>query len=263
VKGILNVKLGKKDWYPTKYEFHRGRWRGKRDWPVGSRIVEDLQAAGYERTLKEHARGRLVDLGCGNAPLAGIYIPHVDEYLWVDWSVSQDGQIFELDYEVNLNGPLPFGDAEFDTVVLSDVLEHIAEPDNLLTELARITRPNGNIIIGVPFLYCIHEKPYDYYRYTRFKLEQLAAKNGLLAIQINEVGGALDVWSDLSSKLAQYIWSPLSAIPYYLWLSTKWIPVVHKLNQKTAWKFPLAYAAVFRKPSVEHTHGPSGALGGV
>jgi SAM-dependent methyltransferase len=247
-KGYIDVIAGKKDWYPTKYEFYAGRWRGKREYALGSRIIEDLQAAAYEHALKQHARGRLVDLGCGNAPLAGIYAPQVSDYVWVDWPVSSDRQVFELDYQIDLNGPLPFSAAEFDTVVLSDVLEHIAEPDFLLSELTRITRPDGNIIVGVPFMYGIHERPHDYHRYTRFKLEQIARKNGLEVVQVSEIGGALDVWSDLSAKICHFIWPPLAVFPYSLWLCMKWIPLVRRLNQKTEWKYPLAYVAVFHQP---------------
>ena len=145
---------------------------------------------------------------------------------------------------------MPFANAEFNTIILSDVLEHISEPDNLMRELTRIARPEGNIIIGVPFLYPVHEKPHDYHRYTRFKLENFARTNGLISIRIEEIGGALDVWSDLSSKLCQFIWSPLAMIPYCIWRSIKWIPIVARLNRKTACKFQLAYLVVFRKPSV-------------
>ncbi len=244
---VLNVKLTKEQWRPTKYEKYRGKWRGKRHLTVGSRIVEDLQIEAYERVIQQYCKGRLIDIGCGNAPLAGIYLPLSKDITWADWSESADRQIFQLDYEVDLNGLLPFSDAEFDTILLSDVLEHIAEPDTLVRELARIAAPGAKIVIGVPFLYSVHEKPHDYHRYTRYKLEQFARKNNLLVIELEEIGGALDVWGDLTCKLCELVWQPLGRLPYAMWLALRRLPRVAKLNAKSAVKFPLAYIAVFGK----------------
>jgi SAM-dependent methyltransferase len=243
------MKLPKKDWYPTKYELHLNHWRGSRATTnFSSYIVEDLQAAAYEAALLEHARGLLIDLGCGNAPLTGVYGPRVDEYIWADWPASSDRQLFQLDHEVDLNEKLALPSKSYDTVLLSDVLEHIAEPDLLMSELARITKPNGHIIVGVPFMYSVHEKPHDYHRYTRFKLSHFASKHGLIEHRIDEVGGALDVWCDLSAKLAHFAWPPLAALPYAFWNAARRVPILKKMNRVSSWKFPLAYIAVFRKP---------------
>ena len=210
--------------------------------------MEDLQAAAYERAIAKFARGKLIDLGCGNAPLAGIYGPIVDEYVWADWATSSDRQLFEIDFEVDLNLPLPFESAGFDTVLLSDVLEHIAEPDALFGELARITKSGGFVIIGVPFLYWIHEQPHDYHRYTRYKLEHFATKHNLTTIEIKEVGGGLDVWSDLTAKLFQLIWQPLAAVPYFMWAWARRVPLIKRLNDQANWKFPIGYIAVLQRP---------------
>lgn len=237
----------KSDWAPTKYELRRNRWRASAANGISSRLVTDLQLRGYETALRSFARGRLVDLGCGNAPLCGIYRRLVDEYVWADWA-STAHALFYLDHEVDLNKPLPFADAEFDTVLLSDVLEHIAEPDLLLSEIARILRPGGHAIIGVPFLYWIHEAPHDHHRYTKFKLVHFGEKHRLEVVQIEEAGGALDVWSDLTSKLLELVWAPLAGVAYYGWVLAKKLPVIHRVNTKAVWKFPLAYVAVYRRP---------------
>jgi len=46
-----------------------------------------------------------------------------------------------LDQMVDLTGALPFERGSFDTVLLTDVLEHIPEPTSLMCEIARILRP--------------------------------------------------------------------------------------------------------------------------
>ena len=45
-------------WQPTKFEWHRGRWRGARDaveLGIGSRLMGDLVAARYQAHLPGHA----------------------------------------------------------------------------------------------------------------------------------------------------------------------------------------------------------------
>lgn len=237
----------KSDWQPTKYVLRGGRWRGSGGESLSSRLIMDLQVAAYTAAIARYAKGRLADLGCGNAPLAGAYAPLVDDYVWADWPNSLH-QIFQLDEDIDLNGTLPFGERSFDTLLLTDVLEHIAEPDRLLAQLARILKPGGHLIVGVPFLYQIHEDPHDYHRYTKYKLADFAAKHGLEVVSIDEIGGGFDALADISGKLYGKLWKPLAALPYYLWSALREISFIRKLNNKLAQRLPLAYIAVYRRP---------------
>jgi ubiquinone/menaquinone biosynthesis C-methylase UbiE len=45
---------------------------------------------------------------------------------------------------------LPFADASFDTVLFSEVIEHLSEPGKALTEIFRVLRPGGRVIIIFP-----------------------------------------------------------------------------------------------------------------
>ncbi len=45
---------------------------------------------------------------------------------------------------------LPFKNAEFDLVICSEVLEHIAEYQNALTEIVRVLKPGCNLVVSVP-----------------------------------------------------------------------------------------------------------------
>ncbi|HWH83126.1 MAG TPA: class I SAM-dependent methyltransferase [Burkholderiaceae bacterium] len=185
-------------WAPTKFERHRGHWRGARDareLGIGSRLMGDLVAAVYEAQLPARARGRLLDLGCGSAPLYGLYAPLVDEVVTVDW---QGGA--HVDLEADLARPLPFPDSRFDTIVLSDVLEHVSEPALLWREMARVLAPGGEILMNVPFYYSIHAHPHDYYRYTNFALERFAVMNGLQVLRLDALGGIVEIAADLFAK---------------------------------------------------------------
>jgi SAM-dependent methyltransferase len=45
---------------------------------------------------------------------------------------------------------LPFGDATFDHVIASEVLEHIPDDTDAMAEIARVTKPGGTIAVTVP-----------------------------------------------------------------------------------------------------------------
>lgn len=45
---------------------------------------------------------------------------------------------------------LPFADEEFDRVVASEVLEHIAQDEEAIAELVRVLRPGGTMAVTVP-----------------------------------------------------------------------------------------------------------------
>ncbi len=185
-------------WQPTKFEMRSGRLRGSRDvreLGVGSRLIGDLVAALYQAHLPHHARGALLDLGCGKVPLYEAYAPHVGEITCVDWA---DG--LHIDRACDLSQPLPYADRSYDTIILSDVLEHIPDPALLWHEMARVLVPGGKVIMNVPFYYSVHAHPHDYYRYTNFALERFVRMSGLLPLVLVPVGGIVEILVDLFAK---------------------------------------------------------------
>jgi SAM-dependent methyltransferase len=200
-------------WAPTKFELSRGRWRGSRDrsqLAVGSRLMGDLVAGEYQRHLCTHATGRLLDLGCGDVPLYGAYEPYVAEITCLDWNPGQ-----HIDVQFDLSQPLPFDDGRFDTIILSDVLEHLAQPEQLWAEMSRVLAPVGKIIMNVPFYYSVHERPHDYYRYTNFALERFVQMNGLELLHLSACGGIIDILVDLIAKgvsKAPFVGPPLAIL---------------------------------------------------
>lgn len=51
---------------------------------------------------------------------------------------------------VDMNKPLPFSDSEFDAVICLEGIEHVINPVQLISELVRITKKDGSIIISTP-----------------------------------------------------------------------------------------------------------------
>lgn len=169
---------------------------------VSSRLIGDLVARFYDTNLPQVLTGaeRLLDLGCGKAPLNLVYKGLAASITLTDWENSQHPNP-HLDVVADLTQPLPFGDSQFDVIILSDVLEHIPTPELLFSEITRVLAPGGNLLMNVPFMYWVHEAPYDFYRYTEFALRRLAEKNGLSVKKLEVLGGGLAVLIDLLAKL--------------------------------------------------------------
>jgi SAM-dependent methyltransferase len=64
-------------------------------------------------------------------------------------------------------------DDSFDLVFAMEVLEHIPTPQAAVDEINRVLKPGGKFICSVPFLFPIHDEPYDFYRYTKYGLKHL------------------------------------------------------------------------------------------
>jgi 2-polyprenyl-3-methyl-5-hydroxy-6-metoxy-1,4-benzoquinol methylase len=98
------------------------------------------------------------DLGCGHVPFYEIYRPLVTDIVCIDWCNSYHKNEL-LDYACDLTHSLPLESQSFDTVLLTDVLEHLYEPLRVLAEVRRVLRPGGHVIVGVPLTQNPKTKP--------------------------------------------------------------------------------------------------------
>lgn len=131
--------------------------------------------------------GELLDVGCGNKPYESIIQPQVEKYVGLEHPKS-----LHLGNKIDIYGDacqLPLGNETFDTVVAFQVMEHLLEPDMFLSEAFRVLRPKGVLVLTTPFMWGIHEAPYDFYRFTIHGLRYLLKKNHFKIIQISPIFG--------------------------------------------------------------------------
>ena len=245
-------------WTPTKFVIRRGRLAASRDpahVAIGSRLMVALVADRYQAALPAHARGRLLDMGCGAVPLFEAYRGHVSDVTCVDWANGRH-DAGHLDHECDLGRPLPFADGSFDTILLSDVLEHLPDPAACWSEAARLLAPGGKLILNVPFYYQLHEEPHDYYRYTEFALRRFARDAGFEIVELEAIGGAPEILADLLAKLLSKV--PLGALPaamiQSLTAALARSRLGARLSRRTRFRFPFGYFMVAAAPA-----GPSAA----
>lgn len=220
--------------------------RSRAEVGVGSRLVTDLVAGLYDVHLPQYAHGRLVDLGCGKAPLYGSYRALVQTVTCVDWPNSAHMRSY-VDYEADLSDLLPFADGMFDTIILSDVLEHVPRPEHLWREMARVLAPGGSVLANVPFMYGVHEAPHDYFRYTEYALRRFAQQVGLEVEVLVPVGASLHVLADLLAK--HFARLPLAGAA--LAIAAQGLVALidrsrwgQRIAQRTGARFPLGYFMV-------------------
>lgn len=138
------------------------------------------------RALARHMRhGAILDLGCGIKPYQVLLAQPDDRWVGVDHPASMAGSYAGLTAaDVLADGhALPFRDGEFDTVLCTQVLEHVANPAQVLTEAARVLKPGGTLILTAPMVWPLHEEPFDFFRYTQYGLRQLLTGAGLEVVE--------------------------------------------------------------------------------
>ena len=240
------------NWQPSKFIYKKGKLKASRnpkEVSISSRLVADLVAEFYDINARVHIKGNLIDLGCGKVPLYEVYKNYADKITCVDWVNTIHKNTF-LDHEQDLNQPLNFADESFDSIILSDVFEHIRKPELLMSEMNRILTEKGTLMLNVPFFYCIHESPFDFFRYTEYALKSMAEDNGFSIIKLEATGGAPEILADIISKLSVRL--PIignlfaRTIQKMTWLFIK-TKMGGRVSRKTAKRFPLGYVMVAKK----------------
>jgi SAM-dependent methyltransferase len=169
----------------------------------------DLQWSLLVRALEAvapRARGRLLDVGCGDKQFERIFRPHVDAY----FGIEHEATFFATAANLGASRPdylydgeqLPFEDGFFDTVISIQVLEHTPRPRKLMAEMARVLKKDGTLILAAPFSFRLHEEPHDYFRYSPHGLRELCLEAGLGIDHIEQVGS---LWSLVGHKLNSYL----------------------------------------------------------
>ena len=135
--------------------------------------------------IKRHAlkfSGNLIDIGCGDKPYEYLF-RNVTKYEGLEISSTvHTSTKAEFSYD---GRTLPFNKETYESVFLSEVLEHVFNPDEFLKEINRVMTPNGKLFITVPFIWDEHEQPYDFARYSSFGIHHLLKKNGF-EIELSE-----------------------------------------------------------------------------
>ena len=136
-------------------------------------------------------KGDILDIGCGSKPYEKIF-KKKEKYIGIDIKDSSHNHK-NSKVDIYYDGRnIPFEDNSFESVVCFEVLEHIKNPEFTLTEINRVLKGNGNLLLTMPFAWFEHELPNDYQRYTENGLKNLILKNGFTINNIQKSNSAIE-----------------------------------------------------------------------
>ncbi|MBC8512602.1 MAG: class I SAM-dependent methyltransferase [Dehalococcoidia bacterium] len=171
-------------------------WRETLSVAIGELLLQEILLA------RSFIKGRLLDVGCGVRPYALIYEPLVETSVGTEVAYSPHGT--GAADAICPAERLPFANQSFDTILCTEVLEHTSEPFVVMEEFARLLKPGGHLLLSVPFIYPIHEAPYDHWRFTSYGIARLCKLVGLEVVYVHpkgKIGATLTVlWCNLAVR---------------------------------------------------------------
>jgi SAM-dependent methyltransferase len=182
----------------TLARFVRNSTTAKLD-PEHYSITEFMKYASKETTETD----KVLDAGAGSCPYKKFFI-HAN-YESTDFDDIFDKQSKRLhDFICSLDD-IPKPDNSYDVIISTQVLEHVPEPQKVITEFYRILKPKGKLFLTAPQGWGIHGEPYHFFNFTRFGLELLFNRAGFRVVFIKPRGGIF--W---------YLAHRISIVPSYL-----------------------------------------------
>jgi len=132
-------------------------------------------------SLGRGINGKILDVGCGSKPYQNLLI-NTDGYVGMEFDSPENRakSLADIFYDGNT---FPSDDSTFDGVIFTQVLEHIFNPEQFLSEVNRVLKKDGLILLTVPFVWDEHSQPYDYARYSSFGLKHLLEKHGFKIVE--------------------------------------------------------------------------------
>jgi SAM-dependent methyltransferase len=136
-----------------------------------------LHALMLEASLAQcqpFVKGDLLDVGCGRCPYKQTFFASARKYIGTDYlSDRSHPDVISSALQI------PFAANSFDTVVSTEVLEHVPDPLQAMREMRRVLKPGGSLILSTPMYWPRHEEPYDFFRYPYDGILHLVKESGL------------------------------------------------------------------------------------
>ena len=166
--------------------------------PLFSTLARRTLDAHIGRVLSERSGGRVLEVGARASPYRKFI--NADRYEVLDY-LDRPG----VDHVQDLHETtLPGG--SFDTVVATEVFEHLYHPHRATREIHRLLVHGGWLIGSTRFSYHYHDEPHDYFRYTIHGLRYVL--RNFSEVEITPLGNRLTAILDILGTRSRW-WKPL------------------------------------------------------
>jgi SAM-dependent methyltransferase len=222
------------------------------------RMLADFQILTIYRDLKKNVknfRGSVLDVGCGQSPYRHLIEKYASNYTGID-IVDADKFDYNNSQIVPFNGEdIPFESETFDSLICTEVLEHVFKHQKLVDEMFRVMRPGAFGFLTVPWSARFHYIPYDFFRYTPSSLKIIFSKFD--EIQILNRGTDIPVIANkilimwlrgfMPRKGIKFIFSPFWLLLFPFVGITLFIAHISILMNVGNSNDPLGYTIIFKK----------------
>ena len=194
-----------------------------------------------QKVAKYASSKKTLEVGAYGKSTYGIYFPNK---VGID---VREGPGVDLVADVY---KLPFDDNSFDVVLCMVVMEHLEDPKKAISEMKRVLKPGGMILVSTPFLFPIHDSPNDFWRFTKYGLALLFIDWDIVELSaetnFNETFAVLFQRVGYQTKL--HLNSLMKGLVFVLaWMLTK-IPIIPRVvygDIKKSIEEPEAFASSF------------------
>ncbi len=165
----------------------------QKNWLIARYLEAEIRhAAG-------HAKGLLLDAGCGNKPYAWLFADKVKKHIGLDMGSSLTNDSLDVYGQILA---LPFKDEVFSTILCTEALQCVQVPQDAMAEFFRVLKKSGILILTTTQMWHITNAPYDCYRFTEFGLKHLAEQAGF-KVQYHKALGSF--WLRMGLKFCYFV----------------------------------------------------------
>ncbi len=160
--------------------------------------------------------GRILDIGSGTAPVS----PDLNRTVVADISEEAMKNVECPSKAVTSITAMSFEAAAFGCILCSEVLEHVPDDTKAISELRRVLKPGGVLVVTVPFQKRFWAEDDEYVghvrRYEPGELERKLHANGFHKVRTRKLSGTIERWLTRRSLRTYQKGGATSRLP--LWL---------------------------------------------
>jgi SAM-dependent methyltransferase len=107
---------------------------------------------------------------------------------------------------------IPRPENHYDTIICTQVLEHVKNPQKVICESYRILKPGGKLFLTVPQSFGVHQAPHNYFNFLKYGLEHLFHYAGFTNVLVKPLGGIFHLLSKVQNNAFMYLLSKISRL---------------------------------------------------
>ena len=187
------------------------RWLNYNKFYIGKRLFNNI----FKKLGKKYIKGLILDVGAGLSPF--------EKYIINGKFITLEYTIKDKPIVVGSAMNLPFKIETFDSIICTEVLEHLEEPGDCVKEIKRVLKKGGHLYLTAPMIWCLHYEPRDFYRFTNHGLVYLLSKENFKIVEVKPIGG---IFSFIGMRLCEKFFNIVNKSIFFLPKNWRFIFVI-------------------------------------